>query len=170
MKRAAALLALPLLAAAGCQEEADTLMPMGLGALRPVPVDATLPGELAEGDISAFGFPIPRKMRVTARYPDEFYCVGRLKLEDVSNYVRARIDPLKIETGPSRTVFLDAPLKDDPKLAVEVSIAQKRDMVQMIVRNRTRVPDEEGEKLSEEERWKRLGLTPDGKVIEKYAE
>lgn len=143
-------------------------MPMGL---RPIPVDTKLPGEIAEGDRVAFGFPIPRAMRVTAEYPDAFYAAGKLKLEDLSNYTRDRVDAEKIETGPSRTVFLQAALRDDPKRAVEVTLVQSRGgKVTMVVRDRTRVRDEVSPTLTEEQRWERVGLTPDGKVLEKYAQ
>ena len=50
---------------------------------------------------------------------------------------------------------------------VDVEVVSRHGSVQMVIRDRHRPPPEPG--LSEDERWKRAGLTPKGKVIKTEA-
>ncbi len=131
-------------------------------------MDSTTPGEIAEGDERAFGFPIPRAMRVKAKMDDTWYVVGRLRMEHVANYVRQRVHSRNIDTGPTRTVFRDAMMKGDPNHLFEIEVSVSRRGTQMIIRDRTRkIVDDT---LSERERWERAGMRPDGTVIKNKAE
>ena len=156
-------LAFALLAMVGCgkEEEPKILLPMALH--RPTPVDSTLPGEMAEGRERAFGFPMPRDMKIIARMEKVWTGETTLALESVANYVRARIATENVETGPSRTVFTDAVPRYDASKTIKVTVARKSGKTLLIVRDKTRRPAEKG--LSEEERWRRAGIGPDGKPI-----
>lgn len=132
------------------------------------PVDSTKPGEIAEGTERAFGFPIPRGMTIKARFPDAIYARGRVALEPLANYVRDRVEAKRVDTGPVKTVFVQASLKADPSQQVRVEVSSKGGMAQLLVRDHTRRPAEKG--LSAEERWRRSGVTPDGRVREDMAE
>jgi hypothetical protein len=125
---------------------------------RTVPVDSVRPGEIAEGKDLAFGFPLPRAMHVKARFPDAVIAAGELDFEPLTNYVRERVD-----TGPVTTVFAGATLKTDPKRRLLVEVRAAAGMVELVVRDETPKPIEPG--LSDEERWKRSGLGPDGSVL-----
>lgn len=150
------------LAAAGCgkEEEPKVLLPM---ALRPTPVDSTLPGEMAEGVEVAFGFPLPRDVKVIARMAKVWTAESGMGLEPVANYVRARVETEKVETGPSQTVFVDAVPRGDSTKTVKITVARKGGKTLLIVRDKTRKPAEKG--LTEEERWRQAGIGPDGKPI-----
>jgi hypothetical protein len=149
----------------GCSDRPERrLLPTGL---RGVPIDSTSSGDIVEGDIEAFGFYLPRDVRVTAKLRDTVYAIGALNFEGASNYVRERVLPGQVDTGPSKTVFRDAALKRDPSRRVLIEVRTKNGRVEMVVRDRTPQPAEPG--LSESERWNRAGLTPDGDVIEKTA-
>ena len=154
-----------LVPVAGCRDEAP--VPMA-PASASAPIDTTAPGELAEGSERAFGLPIPRDMRIKAKLDDTWYAEGALVLEDVATYVGARVEPARVDRGPNKTVFVDATLRSDENKRVEVEIARTRGRVEMAVRDRTPPPVEEG--LSVEERWRRAGMTPDGKVLPDQAE
>ncbi|MCC6528554.1 MAG: hypothetical protein IT373_38260 [Polyangiaceae bacterium] len=155
------------LGAAGCGREEKRPPPPDLAARAPrrqAPVDSTLPGELAEGEGQAFGFHLPRRMRITGSFPDVVIAEGPVGLEALANYVRERLEPGRVETGPSRTVFVDAKLRAEPSRVVQVEVTSLGAAgVELVVRDKTPLPVEPG--LSEEERWRRAGLTPQGEPI-----
>lgn len=155
------VLALAVVAGCGKEEEPKVLLPMALR--RPTPVDSTLPGEMAEGREKAFGFPMPRDMKIIARMEKVWTAETTMSLESVANYVRARVETDKVETGPSRTVFMEAKPRYDASKTVKVTVARKSGKTLLIVRDKTRVPAEKG--LTEEERWRQAGIGPDGKPI-----
>lgn len=128
------------------------------------PVDQLLPGEIAEGDEAAFGLPIPRRMVVSARFDDAVFASGRLDLERVANYVRERVIAERVETGPSKTVFTRATPKKSPSRIVRIEVTSRGEETELVVRDETRPPAEEG--LTPEERWRKLGLKPDGTPLD----
>jgi hypothetical protein len=82
-----------------------------------LPVDTTLPGELAEGKDQAFGVPLPRVMRVTGRFADIVMATGPAAPDQVANFFRSRVKAEKIETGPTKTVFSNVTVKSQPVVA-----------------------------------------------------
>ncbi len=155
-------------ALAGCAEEEPLLLrPMGL---RPIPVDTTLPGELAEGSFVAFGLAVPREMRVTRHFRDEVYAQGRLELAAVVNYFRDRLEAKRVETGPHRTIFVGAEVLDEPEHTVDVDVMRRIGYVEVIITKKTRERAKPEPGLTEKERWGRMGLTPEGKVLEEFAQ
>jgi hypothetical protein len=136
----------------------------GASASAPLPADHALPGELAEGTETAFGFPIPRRMRVTARFPDAVFATGDLTPELVANYVRQRVIAARIETGPAKTVFNRATAQRNPGRMMRIDVIGRNGSTELFVRDETRPPAPEG--LHPEERWRQLGLSPDGNPLD----
>ncbi|WP_437726839.1 hypothetical protein [Sorangium sp. So ce861] len=174
LSRAAAALAAAVIcasaasAAPACRSDAPAPAPTPppaseASAPRP-PVDQALPGELAEGAEQAFGLPIPRRMKVRARFPDAVFAVGEIPAERVANYVRTRVLAGNVETGPAKTIFSRATVKSAPQRMLRVEVVSRAHVSELVVRDETRPPPERG--LSVEERWRRNGLTPDGKVLD----
>ena len=130
----------------------------------PLPADHALPGELSEGTESAFGLPIPRRMRVTARFPDAVFATGDLTPELVANYVRQRVVAARIETGPAKTVFNRATTQRDPGKMMRIDVIGRNGITELFVRDETRPPAAEG--LRPEERWRQLGLSPEGSPLD----
>ncbi len=162
-RRIALLLSAALLASACKGRSDDTSAPPPGPTPRP-PADKLSPGELAEGSEKAFGFPIPRAMRVEARFPDAVFAEGDLAPALVASYVRARVVAEGVEAGPAKTVFPRATLKDAPSGVVQIEIVARGRGTSLVVRNVTRPPAKDG--LSEEQRWKELGLTPQGEPLD----
>lgn len=166
--RALAPLALLALAAAlGCRQKTEAPPPPPATTAAPAPqprADAVRPGEIAEGTEQAFGLPIPRRMRVRSRFPDAISAVGDLPPERLSNYVRERVVVESVETGPAKTVFTRATLKSAPQRMLRIEVIARSGVTELVVRDQTRPPIEEG--LSEEERWRRKGLKPDGSPLD----
>ena len=130
-----------------------------------MPIDSTEPGELAEGEHDAFGLPLPRVMLIHARFPDAVHAKGQVGIEALANYVRKRVDAKQVDTGPSRTVFDGAALKSNPAQRLRVDVLSRGGLSRMVVRNLSPPPRPLDPTLSDAERWKRNGLTPDGKVL-----
>ena len=146
----------------GCVEEEPRLELFPSGVMRGNPVDTTEPGELPEGTLVAFGLKLPRRMKMVAQMDDAVFVVGQMRLEHVANYIRRRVDTDEVDTGPSKTRFVNAKVRGGDK-TVDVEVALVPRGVQVVVRDRTPKPVED-EGLSEKERWDRVGLTPDGKL------
>jgi hypothetical protein len=162
----AAIVVASSLFVAGCKGDPETKNQwpaLSAAPARSVPVDQIKPGELAEGDERAFGFPIPRRMRVRGRFPDSIVSDGRVSFEELSNYVRERVTHAKVSTGPERTVFDGANPMREPSKTVRIEVTRHNTKVELVVRDRTRKPAEPG--LSDEERWRRTGVSPDGKML-----
>lgn len=128
------------------------------------PVDQLLPGEMAEGPESAFGLPIPRRMKIDARFADAVFASGTMAPELVANYVRERVVAEHVDTGPVKTVFSKATPKSAPQRVVRVEVVLEGSATQLVVRDETRPPAKDG--LTEAERWKELGLTPQGTPLD----
>ncbi|WP_437309369.1 hypothetical protein [Sorangium sp. So ce388] len=169
LSRAAAALAACVAcacAALACRSDAGAPAPpppIDASTPRP-PVDQALPGELAEGVEQAFGLPIPRRMKVRARFSDAVFAVGEIPAERVANYVRTRVLAGNVETGPAKTIFSRATVKSAPQRMIRIEVVSRAHVSELVVRDETRPPPERG--LSVEERWRRNGLTPDGKVLD----
>ncbi len=129
------------------------------------PVDRLLPDELAQGKAVVFGFPVPRDMSVERMYPDAVHIAGSVRPEAVANYVRQRVAALHVEIGAARTVFPAARINGDKThhiYRIEVIASSGRTL--LVIRDITPPPTAQG--LTEAERWKRAGLTPDGKIAD----
>lgn len=133
-------------------------------AAAPLPLDHALPGELAEGAESAFGFPVPRQMRVTARFPGAVFAAGELTPELVANYVRQRVIAAQIETGPAKTIFNRATLRSGAGRSMRIDVIGRNGATELFVRDETRPPAREG--LQPSERFRQLGLAPDGNPLD----
>jgi hypothetical protein len=181
------LLALVLTVAApgcgGCGEEQVTRAPP---RPRPsaAPIDELAEGELPEGNATAFGLPLPASMTIESRSDLRVIARGRASLESVANFVRERVEAKEIVTGPGKTIFDDikvmSPRKATPALPraagapempagdaptmiekLRVDVSRDADVTRLVVTRHLTPKAPVG--LSEDERWRRLGLTRDGK-------
>jgi len=128
------------------------------------PVDRALPGELAEGSTRAFGFALPRVMTVKGRFDDVIFAAGDAPADQVANYVRQRVTADKIVTGPEKTVFSRATVKGNPGTLVAIAVVSYGNRTELEVRDVTPKPVKAG--LSPDDRWRELGLTPEGDPVD----
>lgn len=168
-----ALLPLALFAGlvGGCQNDGYTDPPAPVLANRgnSAAVDQIKPGELAQGDVIAFGLALPRGMRLTSRFDKAVFADGTASAEDVANYFRDRVTAGRVETGPARTVFMGARANlgdgglSGPTLRIEISGRPGR--TEVVVRDET--PAVISSAKSQEEVLREYGLGPDGKLLPK---
>jgi hypothetical protein len=167
--RAAAIaLALALATLGGCKRRPPpTLAPLEAAPTATAsapPADHALPNEIAEGAEKAFGLPIPRRMRVVSRFDDVVFASGDVAPELVVGYVRQRVLAGHVEAGPTTTVFTGATLRSDPTHTLRVDVISRNGDTDLTVRDETRPPVRGG--LTEAERWKELGLSPNGAPLD----
>jgi hypothetical protein len=131
--------------------------------------DRLAPGELAEGKGEMFGLLLPRGVRVTARFAKEAHASGKVTVGELAAYIRKRVDARHVELAQGRTIFPSARVKGGPAdklFRIEV-VAGSGSITKLVMRDLTRPAAVQG--ISEAERWRRAGLTPDGKVIDMKA-
>jgi hypothetical protein len=130
----------------------------------PLPTDHALPDELAEGSDEVFGLPIPRRMKITGRYSDMVSASGDVPAEMVANYVRRRVIAAHVETGPGKTVFDRATSREHPSKVMRIDVIARSSSTDIYVRDQSVPSARDG--LTPEERWKQLGLKPDGTLLD----
>lgn len=161
-------LLLVLIALAGCDSD-ETIMPAGsrpnaAGSARK-PLDRLAPGELEPGRAEAFGLLLPRLLGVDARFPDAVHASGPVKPEALANYVRPRVEVAHVEIGAARTVFPRARIKGGAAERVyRIEVVPDGSRTQLVVRDITPPPTVQG--ISEDERWRRAGIKPNGEIVD----
>jgi hypothetical protein len=171
MTRASCLACAALLVAAlGCRarEEAapqNAARASGAPASSAQAPDRLEPGELAAGKLAVFGFLVPRQMTVERRFRDEAYLTGTVSAPALAIYVRNQVTASRIEMTGERTIFEQARIKaGDPQRLYRFELVPEGTRTALIVRDVTPPPTVQG--ISEEERWRRAGMTPDGKLVD----
>jgi hypothetical protein len=132
------------------------------------PVDRLLPGELSPGDGHVFGLAVPKGMTIRDRVPDSAFLEGNVPPEALANYVRDRVEVERVEIGVARTVFPNARIRGgaaDRSYEIEV-VAGNGTPTRLVVRDVTPHGRNGPPEMTEAERWRQAGLTPDGKPLD----
>jgi hypothetical protein len=158
------LLLLTVLAALACQKRAqvDPAPP----AASATPVDRLAPGELIPGDQKAFAILLPRDVKIDQALTEVVFASGPVEATDLANYMRARVREGSVSVGASATVLDQVKAVDDPSrlLFVRIFPGPMGRGARMEIRNVT--PPPLPDLPSPAERWKQMGLTPEGKVLD----
>lgn len=125
-------------------------------------------GEIPEGKERAFTLPLPLHSTIKARFPGSIHVGSPLSHEELSNFVRLRVKDGKTSSGASETRFENVVVTKDSTRTLVIEI-RKAVIVgeyrsQMVVNDVTPPPPEPG--LSDADRWKKAGMTPDGKLLD----
>jgi hypothetical protein len=149
----------------GARQEPSPAASASASLEAPLPVDTVLPGELGEGTEKAYGLVLPRNYVIVRRFEGAIFAEGSARAEQAANYVRRRIVASSVEVGASQTIFQGARAKgngDAPFVRIEV--AETNQGSKIVLRDLTPAPVVPG--LSDEERWRRAGLKPNGEVLD----
>ncbi|CAN5917692.1 hypothetical protein BH11MYX4_BH11MYX4_13510 [soil metagenome] len=132
------------------------------------PPDRLAPGEIVEGTEHAFGLPLPRASHVAARFQSSVDVTSTVTPEQLANFVRARVKEGKVTQGTSSTKLEDVIPRDDKNRRLTIEVRPLRagngNRSEMVVRDTTPPPGDP--KLTEEERWKKAGMTPTGQLLD----
>lgn len=143
------------------------MTPSAAPSAEPPPVDRLAPGELPQGSESAFGLLLPRGLSVIGVFPGVVHAAGPLTIEDVSNYVRARVDLRRVELGAAGTIFPSVHIAGgDPQKLLRIEVNAVGNDTHLIIRDVTPKPAAPVEHLTNEEAWRRAGFKPDGTPLD----
>ncbi|HET7543005.1 MAG TPA: hypothetical protein VFK05_24195 [Polyangiaceae bacterium] len=132
------------------------------------PVDRLAPDELAAGNAEVWGFAVPREMQVEHRYKEATHLIGPVKPDALANYVRERVVVSHVEIGAARTIFPDARIKGGAVDHVyELEVIPEPGITRLIIRDTT--PPKVVPGLTDAERWRQAGLTPEGRPLDPKA-
>lgn len=132
------------------------------------PPDHLATNEVVEGKDKAFALPLPYHAQVTGRFRDSVHIRSPLKPEELANFVRTRVKEGNVIAGGASTTFENVVVPAEPARRLSIEVRRTRltgdARSEMTVRDVTPPPVEPG--LSEEERWRKAGFSPDGKPID----
>jgi hypothetical protein len=131
-----------------------------------LPLDHLAPDELAPGKVEVYGFAVPRGMEVESRLADRAYIGGRVSPEALANYVREQVVVSHVEIGAARTVFPMARIKGGPPDRVfNLEVLPDGAQTRLVIKDVT-PPPPPPPGMTEAERWRAAGLTPDGRPLD----
>lgn len=134
----------------------------------PPPVDRLAPNEVAEGKDKAFALPLPRHAKITGRFDTSVTVRSPLLPEELANFVRARVKEGNVVAGGAATRFEDVIVPAEPQRRLTIEVRRPPltgdARSEMTVRDTTPPPVEPN--LTDEDRWKKAGFGPDGKLLD----
>jgi hypothetical protein len=131
---------------------------------QPIPADHLAPGELLEGTDKAFGVPLPRGLHVDGVFVDLVMTSGPFSVPQLVGYFRAHLQSGDLSEGPASATFDHVTAPGHPERPLSVHILKSGDGAHVDIRDVTLpkgvpLPDETA-------RWKAVGLTPNGSLID----
>lgn len=149
-------------AAGGCKKPAPSTGDGGQ------PLDHLAPGDLPIGTDTAYGLPLPRDVHVDSRFGG-VQASSSLSAEEIANFVRRRVKDGHVDAGPNATNFTNVVLVSNPKQVLNVEVRAVRGAglrrSELLVFDAT-PPPMPSSRESDAERMKKVGLTPDGKLLD----
>ncbi|HVW26004.1 MAG TPA: hypothetical protein VHC69_11590 [Polyangiaceae bacterium] len=133
-----------------------------------MPIDRLAPGELAPGTEVLDGLVLPHGMHVSARFPRIAHATGPLRAEDVTSYVRDRVDVKRVELAAVGTVFNAVHvLGGDPAKTYRIEVTSSGNATEIVMHDLTPIPPKTADPTeSEADKWKRAGYKPNGMPLD----
>lgn len=128
--------------------------------------DRLAPGELVDGPLHAFELRLPVGMEIREAFSSVVYAWGPVDPMQLANYLRGQVKGGSISVGAAATVFdqVTAPGNAKRILRLRVETTGQGRSARLEVRDVTPPPPVPA--VDDAERWKRVGMTPDGKLID----
>jgi hypothetical protein len=134
------------------------------GSSAVTPADHLAPGELVEGTEQAFGLTLPRGFVVDSRLPGVVSASGAAAIKPLVTYLRDRLEggSIRQDDASTRMVHVKPRGQPGPVLDIYVAPVLGKTLLQVSLEPEvapSTLPDEPS-------RWKAVGLTPDGKLLD----
>ncbi len=169
LTRTSAWLLLGALVLSACRSKGSGGQAASSASAQPsaLPIDHLADGELRPGKTEVFGFPVPAEMELESRFADRAYLhAQRISPEQLANYVRQHVTVSHVELGAARTVFPNARINGSPAGRVyQLEVAPQRGGTSLTIKDVT-PPPPPPPGLSDAERWRAAGMSPDGKPLD----
>lgn len=168
-RRGASIVGFALALLSGCREEAEEKWSgppesNANDAPQAASPDRLPPGELLEGSESAFGFSIPKGMKLTRISPKMVRVTGKVDFDALTEYVKDRIAVRHAEMLDGELVFPNARIRGNQEGVYRLSLSSFPLGTKLVIQDKTRPPGTGG--LTEKQRWERTGLRPSGGLID----
>jgi hypothetical protein len=133
-------------------------------ATPPAPADHLAPGELLEGTDKAFEVILPRGLHVDGRFVDLVQTSGPFAVRQLVAYLRAHVQNGDLSEGAASATFDHVTAPDHPERELSVHITKAGDGAHVDLRDVT--PRKVAPLPDEAARWKSVGLTPSGRLLD----
>jgi hypothetical protein len=161
----AGVLAIPL---AGCRSASHDATPATAAPSTvradPPPSDHLAEGELLESEARAFDLRLPQGLRVEGSFADVVFAGGPLSVHPLVQYFRPRLVGGDLREGETSATFQHVQVATKPGRQLMIHIVAGRRETRVEVRDETRPPAPN--LPNEAARWRAVGLTPDGHLID----
>jgi len=129
-------------------------------------VDRLAPGELVEGTEHAFELKLPVGIHVTNAFASVVYAWGQVDPMEVANFIRAEVSGGAVTVGAAATVFDRVTTAGNPArlLRIRVDSGAQGRVAHLEIQDVTPTPVPAASSTAE--RWRQVGLTPDGKLLD----
>lgn len=126
-------------------------------------------GEIPEGSQRAFTLALPLHSAIKATFPGSVHVASAHSYEELAVFVKARIKDGKTRSSSSETMFEQVVATRDASKTLTIQVLPAPIVgeykSQMVVTDVTPAPEPPG--LTDADRWRKAGLTPDGKQIDR---
>ena len=139
--------------------------PAASAAPSSTPVDHLAPGELVEGAQHAFGLVLPRDVPIEREQPGSVRAIGPASVHSLVKYFRPRLVESQVTEGDAFALFEQVKLSGKPGAVFRIRITAlppRGTLVEVDDVTPPPVPDLPDEAA----RWRQVGLTPQGKVLD----
>ncbi len=126
--------------------------------------DRLPPGELLEGTERIYDFPVPRRMKIDAKFADRAHLLGEVGQRQLSDYVRKRVLTRHVQVEGRRYIFPKVRIRGGGPDLFRMEIVKEGAQTRLIITEIEKKKPLQG--LTEAERWERAGMRPDGSLID----
>ena len=129
------------------------------------PVDHLAPGELVEGTQKAFGLTLPRDVPIDRDQPGSVRAVGPVSVHSLVKYFQPRLVEGRLTEGDTYAVFEQVKLSGKPGEVYRIRLTELPPRGTLVELDNV-TPPPAPDLPDEEARWRAVGLTPQGKLLD----
>ncbi len=123
-------------------------------------------GELSDGPFHAFELRLPTGVVIREAFAAVVYARGTVDPMKLANYLRAQVTGGTVSVGAAATVFEQVTVPANPKRLLRIRVEPTAQGHEALLEVRDITPPPQDPGASPAERWRRAGMTPDGKLLD----